>query len=598
MPPKKSLQEQKKELKQKEERAKAKEKAEKDKERQERKALEQKDKIFGLKNKNISKNAQAFVKDVERNMKQIPGEQQKAEARARENAKKKAAEAQAQRELEEIMGIAIKQPKVPEGVDPKTIMCEFFKKGTCAKGWKCKFLHERKGRGKGSDKIDLFSDARDADEKAKDEDRMDDWDQSKLESVVLQKHGSENLNNKTTITCKHFLDAVEKRLYGWFWVCPGGGNDCKYRHALPPGYVLKSQLAALAAEEKEARRTDEEVLEEKRAKLGAGQQVTKRIFQEWKEDRDRRRAREKEEAKEARHKEGRMSGRELCEAGIVQAGHEDAGAMEAIKRDTSADDAAEAKAKEEAERNLARMRAMFAASGGVDRSEWFATGGDGDDDGTDDEDDAFFVDEDDMDEDELAAMLGQVTVGGDGGGGVAAPVDTGPAVVGSSSRARAAAAAAARQKPQQDDEALSGFLSNLEGGGGVKGGSGAKIVGTIKHREKDSNKKPKTSKKGGKGRDSDSEPEEQLDSELQALLAKRGDKSSQLKEVKLDTGLVTKSGAKSKTLLAAEAKAAADAAAAAAKKEEDPFAVDDDDDPFAVDDDDLDLDELTAAVKR
>ena len=49
-------------------------------------------------------------------------------------------------------------------------------------------------------------------------------------------------NNRTDIICKHFLEAVEKRQYGWFWVCPNGGKDCKYRHALPPGYVLKSQM--------------------------------------------------------------------------------------------------------------------------------------------------------------------------------------------------------------------------------------------------------------------------------------------------------------------------------------------------------------------
>jgi len=31
-----------------------------------------------------------------------------------------------------------------------------------------------------------------------------------------------------------------------FWQCPNG-KECKYRHALPPGYVLKSQMKARAA---------------------------------------------------------------------------------------------------------------------------------------------------------------------------------------------------------------------------------------------------------------------------------------------------------------------------------------------------------------
>ena len=112
-----------------------------------------------------------------------------------------------------MMGLAIKQPKVPEGVDPKTIPCEFFKEGRCAKGWKCKFSHEKNTR-KGTEKIDLFVDHRDDAEKEKDSDKMDDWDQDKLESVVKEKHSGENQNNKTDIVCKHFLEAVEKRLYG------------------------------------------------------------------------------------------------------------------------------------------------------------------------------------------------------------------------------------------------------------------------------------------------------------------------------------------------------------------------------------------------
>lgn len=40
--------------------------------------------------------------------------------------------------------------------------------------------------------------------------------------------------------CKFFLEAVEKGLYGWFWNCPNGPK-CIYRHALPPGFVLKKK---------------------------------------------------------------------------------------------------------------------------------------------------------------------------------------------------------------------------------------------------------------------------------------------------------------------------------------------------------------------
>lgn len=59
--------------------------------------------------------------------------------------------------------------------------------------------------------------------------------------------------------CKYFLEAVEKKQYGWFWVCPNGGKDCHYRHALPTGYVLKSQMKALLEEESEKTPLEEEI---------------------------------------------------------------------------------------------------------------------------------------------------------------------------------------------------------------------------------------------------------------------------------------------------------------------------------------------------
>ena len=60
---------------------------------------------------------------------------------------KKAAE-EARREAAELFK-PVQVQKVPFGVDPKTVLCQFFKKGTCDKGKKCKFSHdlavERKG---------------------------------------------------------------------------------------------------------------------------------------------------------------------------------------------------------------------------------------------------------------------------------------------------------------------------------------------------------------------------------------------------------------------------------------------------------------------
>lgn len=75
---------------------------------------------------------------------------------------------------------------------------------------------------------------------------MDKWDQKKLEEVVQSKSGKQP---PTDIVCKYFLEAIETSKYGWFWECPNGGSSCKYRHALPPGFVLKSKSKAEEKEE-------------------------------------------------------------------------------------------------------------------------------------------------------------------------------------------------------------------------------------------------------------------------------------------------------------------------------------------------------------
>jgi len=56
--------------------------------------------------------------------------------------------------------LAIPNPTLPHptpGVDPKSIVCEFFRHGKCTKGFKCKFAHDLAVERKGG-KIDIFSD--------------------------------------------------------------------------------------------------------------------------------------------------------------------------------------------------------------------------------------------------------------------------------------------------------------------------------------------------------------------------------------------------------------------------------------------------------
>lgn len=72
--------------------------------------------------------------------------------------------------------------------------------------------------------------------------------------------------------CKYFLEAIENNKYGWFWVCPGGGDSCMYRHALPPGFVLKKDKKK---EEKEEEISLEELVENEVRMEGWRQEANK-----------------------------------------------------------------------------------------------------------------------------------------------------------------------------------------------------------------------------------------------------------------------------------------------------------------------------------
>ncbi|KAK7345614.1 hypothetical protein VNO77_16221 [Canavalia gladiata] len=254
------------------------------------------DKTFGLKNKNKSKNVQKYVQNLKQSVQPKP-DPTKVDAK-----KKKEEEKAKEKELNDLFKIAVSQPKVPVGVDPKSIVCEFYKVGQCAKGFKCKFSHDLNVQRKG-EKIDIYSDKRD-------QETMEDWDQETLEKVVESKKTEYNQNKPTDIVCKYFLDAVEKKQYGWFWVCPNGGKNCHYRHALPPGYVLKSQMKALLEEETEKISIEEEI-ENQRAKVTTSTPMTPELFLQWRkkkiEERDANLAAQQAE----RAKNDRMSGREL-----------------------------------------------------------------------------------------------------------------------------------------------------------------------------------------------------------------------------------------------------------------------------------------------
>ncbi|OOQ87989.1 Translation machinery-associated protein 46 [Penicillium brasilianum] len=244
-------------------------------------------------------------KDPDAKRKEAEKEKREAEKRAAELAKKEAAE----------LFKPVQAQKVPFGVDPKTVLCMFHKKGGCEKGKKCKFSHDLNIERKAAKK-DLYTDSRDGEEgeEKKKADTMDNWDEEKLRSVVMSKHG--NPRTTTDKVCKYFIEAVENQKYGWFWVCPNGGDKCMYKHSLPPGFVLKTKeqkAAEKALMDKSPLNTLtlEDWLESERHKLtGTLTPVNPETFAKWKKERLDKKAAEAEaqKAKEA-------TGRAMFESG-------------------------------------------------------------------------------------------------------------------------------------------------------------------------------------------------------------------------------------------------------------------------------------------
>ncbi|OAK98742.1 hypothetical protein IQ06DRAFT_337245 [Phaeosphaeriaceae sp. SRC1lsM3a] len=318
------------------------------------------DKTFGMKNKKGGA-AQRAIKQI--NATAAAGgtpDQKRKEAEKLQREKEKAAAEQARRETAELFK-PVQVQKVPFGVDPKTVLCQFFKKGHCEKGKKCKFSHDLNVERK-TEKRSLYTDTRDTEkeeeEEAKKKDNMTEWDEEKLRNVVMSKHG----NPKTTTdkVCKYFIQAIEDQKYGWFWQCPNGGDKCMYKHSLPPGFVIKTKEQraaekALMANSPLATLTLEDFLESERHKLtGTLTPVTEETFAKWKKERI-----DKKQAEDEAKKMKDATGRAMFEKGDWQDSDADSDDedgtwnLEAMRRETEA-----ARARKEEERMAAQLGEM------------------------------------------------------------------------------------------------------------------------------------------------------------------------------------------------------------------------------------------------
>lgn len=209
------------------------------------------DKTFGMKNKNKSKQIQNVVKGI---MAQQKGGYEKLKAEIY-NEKKEREEIEKERKLMAEVFANAAPKKVQTTTGEEVIICKLFEAGLCNKGKKCKFSHNVQSDVMKTDKIDLYTDQRD--QLFGNKDTIDNWDKEKLDEVVGFNQRKYLEENRTEKVCKHFLEAVEGKKYGWNWVCPNGFN-CVFKHALPEGYVFEKDKKFV----KEVKITDDEVIEE------------------------------------------------------------------------------------------------------------------------------------------------------------------------------------------------------------------------------------------------------------------------------------------------------------------------------------------------
>lgn len=82
-----------------------------------------------------------------------------AKEKEKELREKAKLEEEKRRKEEAAMFKPVQTQKVPFGVDPKTVLCAFYKAGNCEKGNKCKFSHDL-NIGRKVEKKNLYEDNR------------------------------------------------------------------------------------------------------------------------------------------------------------------------------------------------------------------------------------------------------------------------------------------------------------------------------------------------------------------------------------------------------------------------------------------------------
>ncbi|KAI6178201.1 Zinc finger CCCH domain-containing protein 15-like protein [Aphelenchoides besseyi] len=297
------------------------------------------DKTFGLKK---TKKNQHYIQSLQNSV------QNSKQAQAQQAAKKKKEEQDDMRDLSKIFKPVQEMPKIAADVDPKSVLCVFFKQGLCTKGKKCKFSHDLSVQQKTA-KRNLYVDSRDlkGDDEEKAKETNENWDEKQLGEVAEKKHGEKDRKrpNQTEIVSGIVLEIVfmlsrfastssmllrTQNTVGFGNVRMVSllnrelnktiftGEKCIYRHALPPGYVLSKDRKKMEEQKRLEQISLEELIEKERANLSSKAQtkVTLETFIAWKKKKliEKRR---KEAADEKKKRSNFKSGNKDEEGGSV-----------------------------------------------------------------------------------------------------------------------------------------------------------------------------------------------------------------------------------------------------------------------------------------
>ena len=165
----------------------------------------------------------------------------------------------------------------------------FLKQDAREKGDECEFSHDLNvAFNQGN--MDIYTDLRDV------KNKMD----NEVNKIAEEKEKKRSKVPQSNIICKFFLDAVQRKVYGWKWECPNG-DECHYKHCLPKGYVITTNKDKMQEEMSidDYINLEEQIDSERERISKSGTPVNDNTFIEWKKKRDafRKQGKEDEEKK-------------------------------------------------------------------------------------------------------------------------------------------------------------------------------------------------------------------------------------------------------------------------------------------------------------